>query len=1060
MVLQKLSDAARGYAPAESSSSTKAYRWIEFANKGEQFTEFDESHFKLSGHFESNSSEGHKAYQDRLRSIHFRKEGKSKAQIATLLGRSEQFVAKWWQKEEREVPRPWGVHEYMAKELGSKTATNLATGLGEESVTSTAAWWRDIEIKRKYLCDPAIYEELLQNTEWKSSISRTRDFSTGANTVKYDKEGKMKVQGNQGAKYTKGSSPAFDKLLQKFYAEYGLEDRTSGIALNWYPDGDGALGSHRHDCWTALFSFGQERILTIDKTPLLLQDSDLVIFGTQRHGVPRMPEVKGGRITVPIFFYPDSLQMQKQWQTLTDPEDPRKSRELSKLQSTHQLGQAAAHTALWESDPGRAAALHQLLQLGFEESQSRAALSASDFDAERAAELLLMSGAGSDFTGLSEDDHFSIAPFVGGAASSSRGGRAGRWASGASASGCCVLDATDKDQVSLIGPAADTDADVAFALELQMEEESRGRAPLDWAHAGGEDEDVAAALAAQFEEEEDLGAKGELLAKQFEEYEEQIKRDSAEDWHGRGDLMQSEFVRETLSFETMDKVTCYSIGHGQQTEKSFYELLQLNSVRTLYDFRASDHRGDVHSPCPQFSTRALKSSCRVRGIAYKHIALGRETAYGILKHVQSDEAKHAMAELLWHAKRSRTAFLGFDQDWKLDHRQVVADLLSTAGHQVKHIDMTGAPEDHEDGRKMPDFIVKEEERLRKLEKQRQAGELKRPEKSSVDRSSEAVAAKLLRPAQEVDAMDELRNASNQVELVRAQRNLARLQRLGDKHGLMANKVVKAAPRWILDEAREQEEWIANKKAEKAGILLGDQGRSGKKGDGAEKTDAGSSTGGGSTEELMVECGGCGQIDTWSELALGDGFCRSCRASGQSGDGDLPGAAAEELEAVQCATCDATLPWEVLCLADGHCPSCAENSLSSSSSTNPALKIEASPATEAAPQEAAETTIHKPPATATTASPTATTTTATSAAPVSTAAPATEQGIGTYNNNDNNNHNNNNNKTAARAGECGMTAIPDAASVFADVAPVAHKSAWRAARRSAQQAAAAARVEVA
>lgn len=49
-------------------------------------------------------------------------------------------------------------------------------------------------------------------------------------------EGKMKLQGNQGAKYKQGSSPAFDQLLQQFFAEYGLADRTAGIALNWYPD--------------------------------------------------------------------------------------------------------------------------------------------------------------------------------------------------------------------------------------------------------------------------------------------------------------------------------------------------------------------------------------------------------------------------------------------------------------------------------------------------------------------------------------------------------------------------------------------------------------------------------------------------------------------------------------------------------------------------------------------------------------------------------------------------------------------------------------------------------
>ena len=60
----------------------------------------------------------------------------------------------------------------------------------------------------------------------------------------------------------------------------------------------------------------------------------------------------------------------------------------------------------------------------------------------------------------------------------------------------------------------------------------------------------------------------------------------------------------------------------------------------LYDFRASDHRGDVHAPCEHFSVRALKSSCRMRGIAYKHVALGRESAYGILKHVKMDEVRH------------------------------------------------------------------------------------------------------------------------------------------------------------------------------------------------------------------------------------------------------------------------------------------------------------------------------------------------------------------------------------------------------------------------------------
>lgn len=105
--------------------------------------------------------------------------------------------------------------------------------------------------------------------------------------------------------------------------------------------------------------------------------------------------------------------------------------------------------------------------------------------------------------------------------------------------------------------------------------------------------------------------------------------------------MESRFARENLSLSTMDKVTLFSIGHGQMTERSFYELLQLNSIRVLYDLRASDHRGDVRAPCEHFSVRALKSSCRMRGIAYKNVALGRESAYGILKHIKTDEDRVA-----------------------------------------------------------------------------------------------------------------------------------------------------------------------------------------------------------------------------------------------------------------------------------------------------------------------------------------------------------------------------------------------------------------------------------
>mmetsp|Transcript_44974 Transcript_44974/g.106817 ORF Transcript_44974/g.106817 Transcript_44974/m.106817 type:complete len:1019 (+) Transcript_44974:65-3121(+) len=886
-------------AQGDEEKCSRVYRWTEFYGK-EQVTEFPESHFELDGHFESNSSAGHKEFQDRMRAIHFRREGKQKAEIAKIIGRSEKFVAKWWQKEEKEVPRPWGVHEYLSKELGQQTFQkhqNLAD-IDERISTSTASWWRDVEVKRKFHVDPAIYEELLHNSDWKSSVARTRDFSTGASHVRYDKEGKVKLQSNQGAKYKQGQSPAMDKLLQKFFAVYGLADRTSGILLNWYPDGDAALGSHRHDCWTALFSFGAERILTIDKTPLLCQDGDLVIFGTQRHGVPFMPEVSEGRITVPIFFYPDHLQMKKQWQTLTDPEDPRASRALVEMEKEQTLNSSMWNSAMW-SDPSRAATVAQIVQLGFGEDMVRAALVAQKFDAERAVETLLMAGAG-------KPEEF---PELFGSSSSPR--------------------------------AVEVDSDdAAMAMRLQMESEQEQASPSS-SHefccggAATTDDDLAAALAVQLAEEELPSQDPDLLQAQFQEYEQQFLHDAAEEWHGHGDLMQSAFARSTLTLDNMDKTTCYSLGHGRLLEKDFYELLSLHSIRVLYDFRASDYRGEVYSPSKMYTVRALKSSCKARGIQYKHVALGRESAYGILKHISTDEAQHALVELVWHAKRRHAAFLGFEEDWRLDHRQVIAEELRKVGHTVQHINHSGGLEEHAlPGGRFPDFIQQEEEKLRKLEKMRQAGELKRAEKSSVDRSTEAIASRLDRPAEVIDAMDELRAAGNQRELVQVQRKLARVQRVAEKKMDLANKVLENTPQWILEEAKEQEAWIQKKKAEKAGNGTAPGGKAVQE---PPQGAASSSTAASSSsapvqlkeEELLVECSGCLKQFPWTDLAGGDGRCSACCSSavlaggeGSAGATAGSGGADEEL-LVQCSECETLTPWSILALGDGLCPRCSQ-----------------------------------------------------------------------------------------------------------------------------------------
>eukprot|EP00929_Paragymnodinium_shiwhaense_P105635 TRINITY_DN70689_c0_g1_i1.p1 TRINITY_DN70689_c0_g1~~TRINITY_DN70689_c0_g1_i1.p1 ORF type:complete len:1087 (-),score=322.18 TRINITY_DN70689_c0_g1_i1:443-3703(-) len=997
----------------------RVYRWNEFGK--EVTTEFDESHFELSGHFESNSSAGHKEFQDRIRCIHFRREGKDRAEIARVLGRSEKFVSKWWQKEEKEVPRPWGVHEYLSKEMGQKTFQTSAS-MGKESESSTATWWRDVEIKRKFYTDPAIYDEILNNTAWATNVARTRDFSTGASHLKYDKEGNLKRQSNQSAKYTKGTSPAFDKCIQKLFAEYGIMDRTSGISVNWYPDGDAMLGSHRHDCWTALFSFGYERILTIDKTPVLCQDGDLVIFGTQRHGVPVMPEITEGRITIPVFFYPDHLQMKKQWQTLTDPEDPRASRELLALERENTLASGPLDEATW-SAPERASALSTLLQLGFQVHVAKEALRSRNFDVDEAAEALLMAGAAAseDLLPLPDAEAAALA----GASEASKEGR-NRWgrrniadsesacstaapstgassSSSSSSSSCpppAVVAAAQKGEASARAEAAMQDEgcdgccavapdveddDAALALRLQLEQEDDW--PAGASSSAGPVDDASAALAMQLEEEDRMAGGGmsdELRMAQFEVYEEQMKREDAEDWHGHGDLMQGGRQREHLSLPSMDKTTCYTMGHGRLSEKDFYELLSLHSIRVLYDFRASDHRGDVHAPAQRFSVRTLKQVCKARGIAYKHVALGRETAYGILAHIGTDEAQHALIELVWQAKRRRTAFLGFDEDWRLDHRQVIAEELIKHGHVIKHIDSSGGIEEHRAGQKFPDFILQEEEKLRKLEKMRHAGELQRVEKSAVDRSAEAVASRLDRPADVIDAMEEMRRAGNQTELVQVQRKLARVQRIAEKKGELANKVLTSIPQWILDEAKEQEAWIAQKKAEKVEKLQ--QAAAGHTGGGAgskqSKGAAGAEEAGG--DGLLVECARCSLHFPWEDLADNDGVCSKCAATDKplreaaagsssaaaatsSGQDDAPDESSEELM-VECQCCQTLTPWRWIEVNDGLCPSCCSSAVQSAAAASSSSDVAVTEEAAAQPADSVVATAEGDAAVAATAAP--------------------------------------------------------------------------------------------
>jgi len=205
-----------------------------------------------------------------------------------------------------------------------------------------------------------------------------------------------------------------------------------------------------------------------------------------------------------------------------------------------------------------------------------------------------------------------------------------------------------------------------------------------------------------------------------------------------------------------------------------------------------------------------------------------------------------------------------------------------------------------------------------IEKQRKAGELKRPEKASADRSTEAVAKALSVDKEALDVGQELRDCENQVQLKFTQQKLARMQRVADEKGALSKgKQLTHVPKYIQGEADNQHAWIAERKKLKEAAKGTTSGKTE-----PEKPDPGSSGASGSAEgpssTLLVDCATCEKQFTWESLSINDGVCAECLAGEQALD--LAAEAGGDLT-VECSQCQEVLPWSLLQLGDGACPKC-------------------------------------------------------------------------------------------------------------------------------------------
>ena len=141
----------------------------------------------------------------------------------------------------------------------------------------------------------------------------------------------------------------------------------------------------------------------------------------------------------------------------------------------------------------------------------------------------------------------------------------------------------------------------------------------------------------------------------------------------------------------------WTVGHSTRSGEEFVQILLAQGVEVLVDVRTypSSRR------YPQFNRDALRESLRDAGIDYKHeprlggrrkarpdshnSAWRNEQFRGYADHMETEEFKNGVRELLELASSKRVAIMCAEAVWWRCHRSLISDYLKAEGHEVVHI---------------------------------------------------------------------------------------------------------------------------------------------------------------------------------------------------------------------------------------------------------------------------------------------------------------------------------------------------------------------------------------
>ena len=150
----------------------------------------------------------------------------------------------------------------------------------------------------------------------------------------------------------------------------------------------------------------------------------------------------------------------------------------------------------------------------------------------------------------------------------------------------------------------------------------------------------------------------------------------------------------------------WTVGHSTRTAEKFLEILLAHGIEVLVDVRTFPGSRRY----PQFNKDELSESLSRHGIRYRHEPrLGgrkrprpdsQNTAWnnpqfrGYADHMETEEFKRGVEELLQLAAEARVAVMCAEAVWWRCHRSLIADYLKAEGHAVLHIVDATKTEEH------------------------------------------------------------------------------------------------------------------------------------------------------------------------------------------------------------------------------------------------------------------------------------------------------------------------------------------------------------------------------